>query len=101
MTKQRLAFTFACVMVAGSSFAQTAPVKKGGAMAGGPGLMPGAEQWMDLPAASMIGTPSVDVGGTLKPGGPAGRPGDRWALGRGSAFINRWLEGRAALPPGH
>ena len=28
--------------------------------------LPGAEQWMDLPAPALVGTPSVPVGGTLK-----------------------------------
>ena len=27
---------------------------------------PGSEQWGDIPAAAMVGTPSVEIGGTLK-----------------------------------
>ena len=57
MTKQRIALGFACVMLAVSSSAQTPPAKKGGAAASGPGTMPGTEQWMDIPAAAMVGTP--------------------------------------------
>src|ERR1019366_4469184 len=57
---------FACAVLAVSSFAQTPTAKKGATAPAGPGTMPGTEQWMDLPAAAMVGTPSVDVGGTLK-----------------------------------
>jgi len=28
--------------------------------------MPGSEQWMDIPAAALVGTPAVEMGGTLK-----------------------------------
>ena len=68
MTKRSIALGFACAVltVSVSSLAQTPPAKKGGAMAGGPGTMPGTEQWMDIPAAAMVGTPSVEIGGTLK-----------------------------------
>jgi quercetin dioxygenase-like cupin family protein len=66
MMKQRIACVFACAMLATSSFAQAPSAKSGGATKGGPGLMPGAEQWIDPPAAAMIGAPSVEIGGTLK-----------------------------------
>jgi hypothetical protein len=66
MTKQRIAIFLVCALVAMSSLAQTPPAKKSAAAASGPGTMPGAEQWMDLPAAAMVGTPSVEIGGTLK-----------------------------------
>jgi quercetin dioxygenase-like cupin family protein len=73
MTKQRIAILFACAVLAVAGLAQTpekktAPAKKSagaGAMTGGP-TMPGTENWMDIPAAAMVGTPSVDIGGTLK-----------------------------------
>jgi hypothetical protein len=29
-------------------------------------VMPGSEQWMHIPAAALAGTPSVEMGGTLK-----------------------------------
>jgi quercetin dioxygenase-like cupin family protein len=66
MKKQKTAALFACAVLAVSSFAQTPTAKKGAAASSGPGTMPGTEQWMDLPAAAMVGTPSVEVGGTLK-----------------------------------
>jgi quercetin dioxygenase-like cupin family protein len=66
MTKHRSVVLFVCALLAVSSLAQTPPAKKGaGAMGGGP-TMPGTETWMDIPAAAMVGTPSVDIGGTLK-----------------------------------
>ena len=40
---------------------------------------PGSEQWGDIPAAAMVGTPSVDMGGTLK---VAVIQGDPMAAGR-------------------
>jgi hypothetical protein len=67
MTKQKLAAFFVCAVLAISSLAQTPAAKKGAAApASGPGTMPGEEKWMDIPAAAMVGTPSVEMGGTLK-----------------------------------
>ncbi|MGA8212281.1 MAG: cupin domain-containing protein [Candidatus Sulfotelmatobacter sp.] len=67
MTKQSIAVFFVCVVLAMSSLAQTPPAKKKSAgAAGGGGTMPGTETWMDIPAAAMVGTPSVEIGGTLK-----------------------------------
>lgn len=34
-------------------------------MSGGPVTL-GAEQWMDIPAAAIVGTPAVDMNGTWK-----------------------------------
>ena len=65
MKKRTIGLVIACAMLSAPSFAQ-APAKKGGAMAGGPGVMPGGEQWVDPPAAAMVGTPQVPIGGTLK-----------------------------------
>jgi quercetin dioxygenase-like cupin family protein len=65
MTKQMCGVVLAGVVaLTASGSAQSAAAKKGGAI-GGPTL-PGAEQWMDIPAPAMAGTPSVPVGGTLK-----------------------------------
>ncbi|MFZ0821666.1 MAG: cupin domain-containing protein [Candidatus Acidiferrales bacterium] len=66
MTKQKIAMFLVCAVLAISSLAQTPPAKKSAAPAGSGGTMPGTEQWMDIPAAAMVGTPSVEVGGTLK-----------------------------------
>ena len=66
MTKQKIAAFFVCTVLAVAGFAQAQTAKKGAAPSSGPGIMPGAEQWMDIPAAAMVGTPSVEIGGTLK-----------------------------------
>jgi len=55
------------VAVAQTSAAhQTPGEKKSGGATHSPVVMPGAEQWMDIPAAALVGTPSVEIGGTLK-----------------------------------
>jgi hypothetical protein len=62
-----MAVFFVCVVLAMSSLAQTPPAKQKSAGAtGGGATMPGSETWMDIPAAAMVGTPAVEVGGTLK-----------------------------------
>lgn len=74
MTKLRTALLGVCVLLivsvvlAPAAPAQTPPAKETPAAkhsAAGP-VMPGSEQWMDVPAAALVGTPSVDAGGTLK-----------------------------------
>jgi quercetin dioxygenase-like cupin family protein len=72
MTKQRIGVlvVFAFLAIAGlaqtPAAKQTPVAKKGGRAAGSGVVMPGSEQWMDIPAAALVGTPSVDMGGTLK-----------------------------------
>ena len=66
MTKQRIAMLFVCAVLTVAGLAQTPTAKKGAAAGGGMGTMPGTENWMDLPAAALVGTPSVAMGGTLK-----------------------------------
>ena len=66
MTKQRFGLLFGCVLlVVAAGWAQTRPAKKSAGPANGP-VMPGSEQWMDIPAAALVGTPAVEMGGTLK-----------------------------------
>src|SRR2546429_1737421 len=72
MTKQRIGVLVVSALLALASLAQAPPAKQkpaakksGGAVSGGP-VMPGSEQWMDVPAAALVGTPSVEMGGTLK-----------------------------------
>ena len=66
MTKQRVALPALCALLGVAVLAQAPPAKKAApAKTGGP-VMSGAEQWMDIPAAALVGTPSVDMGGTLK-----------------------------------
>ena len=66
MTKQRIGVLVVCALLAVAGWAQTPPAKKGGGGASGGPVMPGSEQWMDIPAAALVGTPSVEMGGTLK-----------------------------------
>ncbi|MGH9702046.1 MAG: hypothetical protein ACRD4K_01625 [Candidatus Acidiferrales bacterium] len=66
MTKQKIAVFFVCAVLAASSLAQKPPAKKSAGAASGGGTMPGTEQWMDIPAPAMVGTPAVEVGGTLR-----------------------------------
>jgi hypothetical protein len=56
----------AAVVMAQTPAAHKAAEKKSGGAAHGVVVMPGAEQWMDVPAAALVGTPSVEMGGTLK-----------------------------------
>ncbi len=69
MIKQRIGMFLVCAVLAAASIslAQTKPAAKApAAPMKGPGTMLGEEQWMDLPAATMVGTPSVPMGGTVK-----------------------------------
>jgi quercetin dioxygenase-like cupin family protein len=66
MKKQRIGILLACAFLAAATLAQTKPAKKAGGAMPSPGVMPGSEQWMDLPAAALVGTPSVETGGTIK-----------------------------------
>src|SRR5438477_369281 len=72
MTKQRIGVAVVIALLAVAGLAQAPPAKQkpaakknGGAVSGGP-VMPGSEQWMDIPAPALVGTPSVEMGGTLK-----------------------------------
>jgi hypothetical protein len=58
-----------CLLLATSAFAQTkSPAKKSvpSAAAMATVVPLGAEKWGDIPAAAMVGTPSVEVGGKLQ-----------------------------------
>jgi hypothetical protein len=56
-----------CLFLAASSFAQTkAPSKKPTASPMATVVPSGSEKWGDIPAAAMVGTPSVDMGGKLR-----------------------------------
>src|SRR6266576_3391480 len=59
MTKQRIGVLVVSALLAVASLAQAPPAKQkpaakkgGGAVSGGP-VMPGSEQWMDVPAAAL------------------------------------------------
>ena len=72
MTKLRNGVLVVYVLLAAGGVAQTPPAKQmavekksGGAARSGL-VMPGSEAWMDIPAAALVGTPSVEMGGTVK-----------------------------------
>lgn len=72
MTKQRVAVLVVCLLLAAAGVARTLAAKQmsvekrsGGAARSEP-VMPGSEQWMDIPTAALVGTPSVEMGGTIK-----------------------------------
>jgi hypothetical protein len=63
----RTIFVSACLFLAASGFAQTkAPSKKAASSAMATVVPPGSEKWGDIPAAAIVGTPSVDMGGKLQ-----------------------------------
>jgi len=69
MSLRDLAFPICFALAALTSLAQTtaAPKKQAAGSAGGAIVVaPGSEKWGDVPAAALVGTPSVDMGGTLK-----------------------------------
>jgi hypothetical protein len=64
---RRTIFVSACLFLAASGFAQTkAPSKKAASSAMATVVPPGSEKWGDIPAAAIVGTPSVDMGGKLQ-----------------------------------
>lgn len=68
---------FSLVLIATPSFAQTkTPATKTAASAAAMATVvaPGSEKWMDIPAAAMVGTPSVDPGGKLQVAMVQGNP---------------------------
>jgi hypothetical protein len=57
----------ACLFLAASGLAQTkAPVKKAAASPMATVVASGSEKWGDVPAAAMVGTPSVEMGGKIQ-----------------------------------
>jgi hypothetical protein len=69
MSVRKLAFPICFAFAALTSLAQTtaAPKKHAAASAGGAMIVaPGSEKWGDVPAAALVGTPSVEMGGTLR-----------------------------------
>ena len=65
MTKQRIGVLVVCLLLAAGGVGQSPPAKqmavekKSGGAPGSVLVMPGSEQWMDIPAAALVGTPSV------------------------------------------
>ena len=104
MTKQRIGVLVACLLLGAAAAAQTPPAKQtavdkkseGGAR--GAVVMPGTEQWMDLPAAALVGTPSVEMGGTLK---IAVLQGDPMTAGRSYTLRLSCTDGTKIAPHWH
>jgi len=64
---RRTFFVLAWLVVSATGIAQTkAPAKKAAAPAMATVVPLGSEKWGDIPAAAMVGTPSVDIGGKLQ-----------------------------------
>ena len=53
-------------VVAGAQTKQPAKENPARASSGSMIVEPGSEKWGDIPAAAMVGTPSVEIGGTLR-----------------------------------
>ena len=72
MRKLRNRVLAVCVLMTAVGVAQTPSGKQkaGDKKSAGAGrnmpVMPGSEQWTDVPAAALVGTPAVEMGGTIK-----------------------------------
>lgn len=104
MTKQVMGVLVVCSMLVAVAMAQTpsatqkAVEKKSGGMARGMAVMPGSEQWMDIPAAALVGTPSVEMGGTIK---IAVLQGDPMTAGRSYTLRLSCTDGTKIAPHWH
>lgn len=104
MTKQRISVAVVCLLLAVAGVAQTPPTKqmgvekKSGGAARGAVVMPGSEQWMDIPAPALVGTPSVEMGGTVK---IAILQGDPMAAGRPYTLRLSCTDGTKIAPHWH
>jgi hypothetical protein len=104
MTKQRIGGLAVCLLLAAAGMGQTPPAKqmavekKSGGAAGSALVMPGSEQWMDIPAAALVGTPSVEMGGTVK---IAVLQGDPMTAGRSYTLRLSCTDGTKIAPHWH
>jgi quercetin dioxygenase-like cupin family protein len=104
MTKHRIGVLVVSALLAVAGLAQAPPAKQQPAakksepaVSGGP-VMPGSEQWMDIPAAALVGTPSVEMGGTLK---IAVLQGDPMTAGRSYTLRLSCSDGTKIAPHWH
>src|SRR5208337_3825833 len=104
MTKQRIVVLMVCLVLVAVGVAQTPPAKqkaaekKSGGAAHGMVVMPGSEQWMDIPAAALVGTPSVEMVGTVK---IAVLQGDPMTAGRSYTLRLSCTDGTKIAPHWH
>src|SRR5580704_3577771 len=67
LVRAGLLISFALLpVVAGAQTKQTAKETPAQASSSSMIVEPGSEKWGDIPAAAMVGTPSVEIGGTLR-----------------------------------
>src|SRR5260370_9746532 len=68
MTIRRIGLLISCALLALIAGAQTKePAKKSPPRAASPMIVEsGSEKWGDIPAGVLVGTPSVEIGGTLR-----------------------------------
>ena len=104
MTKQRIGVLVVCLLLAAVGVGADASresgwlsEKKSGGAVRSVLVMPGSEQWMDIPAAALVGTPWVEMGGTVKIAVLQGDPmtaGRSYTLGfparTGQRFAPHW-----------
>lgn len=100
MSLQKLVSVAVCVLIAWGAAAQTkAPAKSASAGAKTPMIVePGSENWGDVPAAALVGTPSVEMGGTLK---LALLQGDPMTAGRSYTLRMSCTDGLKIAPHWH
>jgi hypothetical protein len=105
MRKQGIGVLVVCVLLTAAGVAQTPPAKQtasakktSGGAGGGVVSMPGSEQWMDIPAAALVGTPSVEMGGTMK---IAVLQGDPMTAGRSYTLRLSCTDGTKIAPHWH
>jgi hypothetical protein len=104
MRKQQNGLLVVCLLLTAAGVAQTPPAKqvtaekKSGGAARSMPTMPGSEQWMDIPAAALVGTPSVEMGGTVK---MAVLQGDPMTAGRSYTVRLSCTDGTKVAPHWH
>lgn len=101
MPTRRAALLISFATIALVAGAQTMPhQKKSAAKAAGSAMIvnPGSEKWGDLPAASMVGTPSVEMGGKMQ---VAILQGDPMTAGRSYTLRLSCTDGAKIAPHWH
>jgi hypothetical protein len=104
MTKQRIGVLVVSLLLTVVGMAQTPSAtqtgmgKKGAGSVHGAVVLPGSEQWTDIPAAALVGTPSVEMGGTVK---IAVLQGDPAAAGRPYTLRLSCTDGTKIAPHWH
>ncbi len=104
MTKQRIGLLVVCLLLVAMAVAETPPAKQtaiektSGSATSSLVVMPGSEQWIDIPAAALVGTPSVEMGGTVK---IAVLQGDPTTAGRAYTLRLSCTDGTKIAPHWH